>query len=46
MTQTKLAFDSEELRREFDSWTVGERSEAILKSFFDRLPKKHRVLQP
>lgn len=29
-----------------DSWTVGERSEAMLKSFFDRLLKKHRVLQP
>lgn len=29
-----------------DSWTVGERSEVMLKSFFDRLLKKHRVLQP
>jgi very-short-patch-repair endonuclease len=28
-----------------DTWTVGERSEAMLKGFFDRLLKKHRVLQ-
>lgn len=29
-----------------DAWTVGERSEVMLKSFFDRLLKKHRILQP
>ena len=29
-----------------DSWTVGERSEAMLKNFFDRLLRKHSVLQP
>lgn len=28
-----------------DSWTIGERSEAMLKSFFDSLLKKHRILQ-
>ncbi len=29
-----------------DTWSVGERSEAMLKSFFDRLLKKYRILQP
>lgn len=29
-----------------DTWTVGERSETMLKSFFDGLLKKHRILQP
>lgn len=28
-----------------DTWTVGERSEGMLKLFFDRLLKKHRILQ-
>lgn len=29
-----------------DSWSVGERSETMIKSFFDRLLKRHGVLQP
>ena len=29
-----------------DTWTVGKRSESMLKCFFDRLLKKHRILHP